>query len=66
MMSKILMIVAVALLIVALVAVGPLLILWSLNTLFPGVGHTLYHFGTWLAAVFLGALLSPTVRVTKK
>ena len=65
MMSKILMIVAVALLIVALVAVGPLLLLWSLNTLFPGLAIP-YTIWTWLAAVFLGALLSPTVRVTKK
>lgn len=64
-MSKIAMITVVALLIVALIAVGPLLILWSLNILFPELAIP-YTIWTWLATVFLGALLSPTVRMTKR
>lgn len=64
-MSKIMMFAAVILLIVALVAVGPLLILWSLNTLFPGLAIP-YTIWTWLAALILGAAVSPSVKVTKK
>ena len=64
-MSKILMFVAVVALIVALVAAGPLLILWSLNTLFPALAIP-YTIWTWLAALILGALASPSVKVTKK
>lgn len=44
------------LLVVAIVIGGPLATIWSLNTLF---GLTIaYTFKTWLAALFLGGLMS--------
>ena len=63
--SGFVVIVLMVLLAVALIAAGPLLILWSLNTLFPALDIP-YTIWTWVATVLLGALLSPTVRVTKR
>lgn len=56
--------VGIVLLIVLLVIAGPLLILWSLNTLFPMLAIP-YTGWTWLAALILGSALSPTIRVNK-
>jgi hypothetical protein len=64
-MSKIVLFVGFVALIVFLVAVGPLLLLWSLNTLFPALAIP-YTIWTWLAALILGAAVSPSVKVTKK
>ena len=64
-MSKIVLFVGVVALIVFLVAVGPLLLLWSLNTLFPELAIP-YTIWTWLAALILGAAVSPSVKVSKK
>lgn len=49
-------------LIVALIAVGPLLVIWALNTLFPvlAIDYTIW---TWLAVVILGSTLVPKVKV---
>lgn len=44
-------------------AVGPLLTLWTLNTLFPVLAIP-YTWQTWLAALFLGGIL--TTNVTNK
>ena len=55
----------VLLLAVFLIVIGPLLVIWSLNTLFPALDIP-FTVWTWLAAVILGAVLSPTVRITKK
>jgi hypothetical protein len=63
--SKIVLFVGVVALIVFLVAVGPLLLLWSLNTLFPELAIP-YTIWTWLAALILGAAVSPSVKVSKK
>jgi len=41
----------------ALLAIGPLLTIWSLNALFPALAIP-FNFFTWLAALWLGALLS--------
>jgi hypothetical protein len=43
--------------ILLVLAAGPLLILWSLNTLFPALAIP-YSLDTWAAAVLLGGLLS--------
>lgn len=51
-----------AILVVAIV-VGPLLTLWTLNTLFPVLAIA-YTWQTWLAALFLGGIL--TTNVTNK
>ena len=48
---------------VVAVAIGPLLTLWTLNTLFPVLAIP-YTWETWLAALFLGGLL--TTNVTNK
>lgn len=48
---------------VAAVAIGPLLTLWTLNTLFPALVIP-YTWETWLAALFLGGIL--TTNVTNK
>jgi hypothetical protein len=53
-----------SLVIIALIAAGPLLLLWALNTLFPGLAIP-YTIWTWLAALFLAATVSPTVRINK-
>jgi|688.fasta_scaffold987248_1 hypothetical protein len=43
--------------ILLVLAAGPLLIVWSLNTLFPALLIP-YTLNTWAAAVLLGGLLS--------
>jgi len=45
-------------LIVVLIAIGPLLVIWSLNTLFPALNID-YTIWTWLAVVILGATVVP-------
>ena len=45
----------VILLIVALVAAGPLITIWALNTLFPVLAIP-FTFWTWLAALCLGGI----------
>ena len=51
------------LIIVGLIIVGPLLTIWSLNTLF-GLGIA-YNFYTWLATVILAAAIKTKVEVSK-
>jgi hypothetical protein len=63
-MKEVLVVVGVIALIVALVIAGPLLVIWSINTLF-GLGID-YTFWTWLAAFILGAAISPNVTVKRK
>jgi len=50
--------------VIALIIAGPLLIIWAINTLFPvlAIEYTTY---TWLAALVLGSVFGPTVRVKK-
>jgi hypothetical protein len=47
-------------LLVALVVLGPLVTIWTLNTLFPVLAIP-YTLQTWLAALFLGGLLTSNV-----
>lgn len=51
-------------LLVALVFLGPFVTIWTLNTLFPVLAIP-YNFETWVAALFLGGLLTTNV-ATKK
>jgi len=44
-------------LIVALVAIGPLLTIWSLNVLFPMLAIK-YSLESWVAVIILGGLFS--------
>jgi len=60
---RVLLVVVMFVVIVAALVFGPLLLLWSLNTLF-GLGIA-YSFKTWLAALLLGMAASPNVHVRK-
>lgn len=51
-MSKL---IAFVVLIVLLIAFGPILTIWALNTLFPALAIP-YTFETWAAVVLLGSL----------
>jgi len=49
---------------IIIVAVGPLITLWSVNTLFPSLNIP-YNFTTWLATVILGLFFRGNVSVKK-
>ena len=51
-------------LIVVLVAIGPLLTIWAANTLFPVLAIP-YNFETWCAVVLLGVFFRANVAVNK-
>lgn len=51
-------------LVIALIVAGPLLLIWSLNTLFPVLAIP-YTIWTWLAALILGATVGPTVKAKR-
>jgi len=57
-MLKIILVVS---LIVLVLLAAPLLIIWSLNTLFPTLAIP-YALETWAAAVILGSLVSARVK----
>ena len=52
------------LVIVAIIIAGPLLVLWSLNTLFPVLAIP-YTFWTWVATLILVGVFKSNVKVTK-
>ncbi len=58
---KLIIVIAV---VIFLIAVGPLLTIWSLNTLFPVLAIP-YDIWTWLAVVILAAALRANVKVEK-
>jgi hypothetical protein len=49
--------------IIAILVAGPILMIWSLNTLFPALAIP-YNLNTWAAAVLLGGLFN--ARITTK
>jgi hypothetical protein len=63
-MSKLLGVVGIIALVVTLIVAGPLLLVWALNTLFPVLAIP-YTVWTWLAALIIGATVSPTVKVKR-
>ena len=63
-MNNALGIIGIVVLIVALILAGPLAVIWALNTLFPVLAIP-YTIWTWLAALVLGATVSPTVKVKR-
>lgn len=65
-MNGVLMIAGVAILVLLLVAIGPLALIWSWNTLFGSLHLIPYTIWTWLASAILMAVLAPNVRVTHK
>ena len=55
---------AIVLLVILLLVVGPLVTIWALNTLFPVLAIP-YSFETWVAVVILGAFMRGNVEVKK-
>ena len=51
-------------LVIALIALGPILTIWSLNILFPALAIP-YTMETWAAVVLLGGVFKTTVSVKK-
>jgi len=54
----------ILILVVAFVAVGPILTIWAVNTLFP-IANIPYNFETWCAIVLLGVFFRANVTVGK-
>jgi hypothetical protein len=52
-------------LIVVLLAIGPWLVIWSLNTLFPVLAIQ-FTFWTWCAVVIMGTFFRANVSVKRK
>ena len=50
--------------VIVLVAIGPLVTIWALNTLFPALAIA-YSLETWVAVVILGAALRANVSIKK-
>ena len=61
-MFKVILLVA---LIIALLVIGPFLIIWSWNVLFGTALTIAYSFDTWCAVVLLGAFLRANVTVKR-
>ena len=57
------LILAIAL-VIFLLAIGPILVIWSLNTLFPALAVP-YTLETWAAVVLLGGALRGNVTVKR-
>jgi hypothetical protein len=57
-------IIGLILLVILVIVVGPLLTIWSLNTLFPALAIP-YAVDTWAAVVLLGAAIRANVKVNK-
>jgi hypothetical protein len=64
-MSKAILVVLFAVLIVALVLLGPLATIWAFNTLFGNLYLIPYAFDTWLAVLVMGAFLKGSVTYKK-
>ncbi len=47
-----------------MIAIGPILTIWALNTLFPALAIP-FTFETWIAVVIVGALFKTKVTVDK-
>ena len=54
----------IVLLLVVLLVLGPLLTIWSLNTLFPALAIP-YSLETWAAVIILGGVFKSNVSNTK-
>jgi hypothetical protein len=56
----------VAALLIVLVVAGPVLVLWSWNTLFGSLYAIPYTVWTWLAVLIIGVFIRGNVKITKK
>ncbi len=64
-MSDIIKVLVAITLVVVLLAIGPWLVIWALNTLFPVLAIE-FTFWTWCAVVILGTFLRANVSVKRK
>jgi hypothetical protein len=64
-MDSVFKIIVGILLIVILLAIGPWLVIWSLNTMFPALTIQ-FTFWTWCAVVILGTFLRANVTIKRK
>jgi hypothetical protein len=60
------LVVLVAALLIVLVVAGPILVLWSWNTLFGALYSIPYTVWTWLAVLIIGVFIRGDVKITKK
>ena len=65
MFDSILKVVLALALVVVLIAIGPWLVIWSLNTLFPVLAIE-FTFWTWFAVVVMGTFFRANVSVKRK
>ena len=65
-MFKNLGILVIVLLAIALVVVGPFLVIWAWNTLFGALLAIDYTLWTWLAVLIIGVFIRSDVKVAKK
>jgi heme A synthase len=65
MFDSILKVVLAIALVVVLIAIGPWLVIWSLNTLFPVLAIE-FTFWTWFAVVVMGTFFRANVSVKRK
>jgi hypothetical protein len=63
-MNKVMLVIGFAVLIVLLVAIGPWLVIWALNTLFPVLAIQ-FTFWTWAAVLIMSAFFQTKVSVKK-
>jgi len=63
-MNKLATIVLMIILLIVLIAIGPIVVIWALNTLFPILAIQ-FTFFTWLAVVIIGAFLRANVSIKK-
>jgi hypothetical protein len=63
-MNKLATIVLAIVFLIVLIAIGPIVVIWALNTLFPILAIQ-FTFFTWLAVVILGAFLRANVSIKK-
>ena len=63
-MNKIMLVVGFAVFIIALVVLGPWLVIWAMNILFPVLAIP-YTWQTWLAVLIMSAFFQTKVSVKK-
>ena len=60
------MVLVVAALLIVLVVAGPVLVIWSWNTLFGALYAIPYTIWTWLAVLIIGVFIRGDVKLSKK
>jgi len=63
-MSKAILVIGLALLIITILVFGPFVTIWAANTLFPVLAIP-YTWQTWLSVILLGAFFRANVSVKK-